>query len=118
MTPLQVYTHCQSAAGGLLSAIDGRDLRRMEDSLMLLRGILSARDQALEAREDRLYQERLDALEGVTEELSQAVRKLQQPVRVEFQRIEEAAPLLRHLTGDRVRPARRPPCAGRSSTLR
>lgn len=97
MTAIQLYTHCQNAAGGLLSAIDGRDLRRMEDSLTLLRGILSARETSPQTREDRLYEERLDALEGVTEELSRAVRKLQLPVRLEFQRIEETAPLLRHL---------------------
>jgi len=97
MTATQLYTHCQNAAGGLLSAIDGRDLRRMEDSLTLLRGILSTRETSLQTREDRLYEERLDALEGVTEELSRAVRKLQLPVRREFQRIEETAPLLRHL---------------------
>ncbi len=99
MTATQLYAHCQTAAGGLLSAIDGRDVRGVEDSLMLLRGFLSSRDQALAAREDRIYEERLDALEGVAEELSRTVRKFEPPVQVEFQRIEEAAPLLRHLTG-------------------
>ena len=98
MNALQLYTHCRTAAGGLLSAIDCRDLQGIEDELTRLRGFLSTREQALALQADRLYEERLDALEGVAEQLSRSVRQLQAPLRMEFQRIEETAPLLRHLT--------------------
>ena len=93
--PTDIYSQCQTAAGGLLSAIDSRDARGMKDSLTRLRGYLSVREAGSRMRADRLHEERLDALEGVTEELARTVRR---SGRRGFRKLREVAPLLRHLT--------------------
>jgi hypothetical protein len=95
MNPTDIYSQCQTAAGGLLSAIDSRDARGVEDSLTRLQGCLSVREEGSRMRADRLHEERLDALEGVTEELARAVRR---SGRHRYRKLREAAPLLRHLT--------------------
>ncbi len=98
MNTTQVYSCCQAAAGGLLSAIDSHDVRAIEDGLTQLRGILSSRQYDDGARADRLYEERLDALEGVADELHRSVSGLRRSARAELERMREKAPLLRHLT--------------------
>ena len=104
-TKQQIYSCCRDAVGGLLSAMDAQDLRGIEDELSRLRAFLSTRDaadQLCEAgrrqRLDRLFEERLDALEGVVDAIQCSVRGLRQSTGHEMSRLRETAPLLRHLT--------------------
>jgi len=97
MNATEIYSHCQTAAGGLLSAIDSRDLPNIEDELGRLRGYLSTRDETVGNRTDWLCEEKLDAIEGVAEELALSIRSIRRAPRV-FRRVQETAPLLRHLT--------------------
>lgn len=98
MSASDIYSHCQTAAGGLLTAIDGRDLPGIEQQLTRLRGLLSSRDEFSGRRPDRLCDERLDALEGVAEELTLSVRRMRRTELPGLRRMRESAPLLRHLT--------------------
>lgn len=93
-----LYLHCRTATGGLLAAIDSRDVRGAEDELSRLRSYLSSRDKDTEVLSDRLYEERLDALEGVTEALARSLRRKRRSLQPPMHCMEEAAPLLRHLT--------------------
>ncbi|MBI1356374.1 MAG: hypothetical protein GC160_18690 [Acidobacteria bacterium] len=94
----QIYAHCRSAVGGLLSAMDAHDVRGIEDELGRLRGYLSTREALPPPRLDRLFEERLDALEGVVDAIQSSVQVLRLSADQELSRIREAAPLLRHLT--------------------
>jgi hypothetical protein len=98
MNAVEVYSYCQSAAGSLLSAIDRHDIRAIEEGLARLRGALSSRESESQSRPDRLCEERLDAIEGVADELYRSVNGLRMSARDELERMRRTAPLLRHLT--------------------
>ena len=82
----------QDLVGGLLRAIEQRDLHAMELNVHALRGSLTPLpgDASLRA-------EQLDALSGLAEEIERSLRRMRASAASEMTRIQAAAPLLQHV---------------------
>jgi hypothetical protein len=93
-----VYKSCREAVGELLHAIERRDLPAMETRLDLLRGYLAVREVS-SAGADRSLIERMDALDGLAEEIDAALRRMRAEAAGQMARIQATAPLLLHLAG-------------------
>ncbi len=82
----------QELVGGLLQAIDSLDLPAMEQHVEALRGSLAAGSPP-----SSFDAERLDALDGLADEIDSCLRRMRTAAAGEMARIRAAAPLLLHV---------------------
>ena len=83
---------CRDLVAALLRAIEERDLRAMEERVEALRGCLRPA-----AAESSMQAEKLDALTGFADEIDRSLRRMRTTAAGEMARIRAAAPLLEHV---------------------
>lgn len=93
---MQTHTRqCEALVGSLVLALERRDLPAMEQNVRALRACLTPMPSAT-----TLETERLDALNGLAEEVENALRRMRLSAAGEMARIRAAAPLLQRVVLD------------------